>query len=153
AGFTLIELLVTLTLLAILATIVVPIAQLQIQRTREQELVRALRDIRNAIDAYKQAYDEGRIIHSVNATGYPPTLEILEEGLEDARDPKKRKMFFIRRIPRDPMLPENGTPPARTWGLRSYSSDLDDPQPGSDVYDIYSQSPALGLNGVPYRKW
>jgi general secretion pathway protein G len=151
-GFTLIELLITLTVLALLATITLPVAQVELQRTRERDLQRALREIRLAIDAYKRAYDEGRIIHEAGASGYPPTLDILVDGVEDARDPKKHKIFFLRRIPRDPMLRGSGSDGA-TWAKRSYASDASDPHEGDDVYDVYTRSTGVGLNGVAYARW
>ncbi len=150
-GFTLIELLVTLTILALLATLTLPVAQLELQRHRERELQHALREIRVAIDAYKQAYEQGRIAHTVGASGYPPTLEILVEGVDDASDPKKRKIFFLRRIPLDPMA--GGQSEGTNWGTRSYASDANDPQEGDDIYDVYTHSTAVGLNGIAYRRW
>ena len=105
-GFTLIELMATLAILAVLATLTVPLAQLHLQRAREQELRLALRELRSAIDAYKRASDEGRVRRAAASTGYPPSLEVLVEGVEDQRDPARRKLFFLRRVPPDPFAPD-----------------------------------------------
>ncbi|EHP44250.1 general secretion pathway gspg related transmembrane protein [Cupriavidus basilensis OR16] len=152
-GFTLIELLVTLAVTALLATMVVPLAQVTLQRQHEQELRRALREIRTAIDAYKQATDQGRIQRAIDSTGYPKSLNTLVDGVEDTRDPKKAKIYFLRRIPRDPLYTDYRVPDADTWGKRSYASEPSDPQEGADVYDVFSTSTAIGLNGIPYRRW
>lgn len=153
AGFTLIELLVTLAVLAILASMVIPVAQVHVQRSKEQELRSALRELRAAIDAYKKASDEGRVRKSAGASGYPASLDTLVQGEEDQRDPGRRKIFFLRRIPRDPFFDDPQTGDAATWGQRSYASEASDPQEGEDVYDVYSLSALTGLNGVPYRRW
>jgi general secretion pathway protein G len=152
-GFTLIELLVTVAIVALLASVALPMSELAVQRTREQELRFALREIRGGIDAYKKAWDEGRVQKNVGDSGYPKTLESLVEGVTDAKSPARSKMFFLRRLPSDPMAADGAASPARTWGKRAYASPPDDPREGEDIYDVYSLSTTRGLNGVPYREW
>lgn len=152
-GFTLLELLVTLAILGVLASMVLPVAQLAVQRAQEQELRRALRDIRNALDAYKKAGDDGRIARAEGASGYPPNLEVLASGVPDQRDPKGAKIYFLRRVPPDPLAAMQDGAQAPVWGKRSYASEAADPQEGVDVYDVYSTAPGVGLTGTPYRDW
>ena len=152
-GFTLIELVVTVAIIALLASIALPLGELTVQRTREQELRQALRQIRGAIDDYKKASDEGRVAKAADASGYPPSLEVLVDGVADARDPGKRRIYFLRRLPRDPFHETGAARASETWGLRSYDSPPDSPRPGKDVFDVYSTSPATGINGVAYRDW
>ena len=152
-GFTIVELLVTLTIVSVLASAALPMAELAVQRHKEQELRRALREIREALDAYKQAGDEGRIVRPVLESGYPPSLEMLVEGVTDAKNPSSAKIYFLRRVPRDPFFSDASVSAGKTWGKRSYSSSAEDPKEHGDVYDVYSLSTSMGMNGVPYREW
>lgn len=152
-GFTLIELVVTVMIVAILASVALPLTELVAQRNKEQELRLALREMRGAIDAYKKAWDDGRMLKNVNDTGYPPDLDTLVEGVVDAKNANGNKMYFLRRVPRDPFNTDSYLNPAETWGLRDYASSANDPQQGNDVYDVYTKSEGKGLNGVPYRDW
>jgi len=160
-GFTLIEMIVTFTILAILAAVAIPLARTAVKREKEIELRRNLRTIRNAIDAYKKLADENRIEYEEDTEGFPPTLDILVEGVEvrgeaqagqpqrDRRDEKNSKIVkFLRRIPKDPMTN------SYDWGLRSYQ---DDPKSegwgGENVYDVYTKSPGVALDGTNYKEW
>lgn len=155
-GFTLIELVVTVAMVAVLASVAMPMLQLTVQRVKESELRANLRQIRDAIDAYKKAVDEGRIVKNIEQSGYPPSLEILVDGIVDVKDPAKHKLKFLRRIPIDPMgSPDenaNGNAEHR-WGLRSYASEANNPTEGEDVFDVYSLSQQVGINGIPYSQW
>jgi general secretion pathway protein G len=145
-GFTLLELVITVAILGLLASVALPLAEVAVQRGKEQELRRALREIRDAIDAYKRASDEGVIEKAADRSGYPPTLAVLAEGAVDKRDAKGGRVYFLRRVPSDPV---SGEP----WGLRSYASPPDAPQSGHDVFDVHSKSLQRGLNGIAYREW
>jgi general secretion pathway protein G len=152
-GFTLIELVITLAIIGLLATAAMPLAQLVAQREKEADLRTALRDIRTAIDAYRVAAQTGHIKQELGASGYPPDLKSLYAGVEDVSSEKKVNLYFLRRVPRDPFFPDANVAAEETWGLRSYQSPPEDPQPGDDVFDVYSQSGSKGLNGIPYREW
>jgi general secretion pathway protein G len=152
-GYTLVELLVVLGVLALLATMAMPLAEMTVQRDKERELKRALWEIRDAIDAYKRASDQGLIERPPGASSYPATLQSLLQAAPSAKvgsDPASLR--FLRRVPRDPFA-DPALPPEKTWGLRSYASEAREPRAGADVYDVYSMSERLGLNGVPLRQW
>ena len=151
-GFTLIELVITVAIVALLASVALPVSELAVQRTKEQELRRTLRQIREAIDVYKQASDEGRIRKSIGDSGYPKKLD-LAEGVDDQKSPKKEKIYFLRRVPRDPFNADPTLSAAATWGKRSYASPPDDPKEGDDVFDVFSLAQGKGINGQPYRDW
>ena len=144
-GFTLIELLIVVAIVGLLASVAAPLAELGWQRSKEQDLRHALREIRGAIDAYKRAADEGQIEKKADASGYPASLALLVEGVELKDKAQGGKIHFLRRLPKDPLGGE--------WGLRSYASPADSPQAGKDVYDVYSRSEDVGLNRIPYREW
>lgn len=151
AGFTFIELLVVSTMLAVLASAVLPLSKVTMQRQREVELRRGLRDMRTAIDRYKDAVTLQQIGGSnveMGNEGYPPDLETLVEGVERMNDASGTKLKFLRRIPFDPMT--RGT----EWGLRSYQDSPDSTTWGGDnVYDVYSRSNATALDGTHYNEW
>lgn len=155
-GLTLVELIISITLLALLASAVLPLSRMTTQRSKEVELRRNLRELRTAIDDYKKAYDKAielkKILTVQNASGFPKTLEVLVEG-EDFGGMYGAKKKFLRRIPVDPMNPSQpGSPPQ--WGLRSYSDAPDsDHWSGEDVYDVYSLSEGVAIDGSRYKDW
>jgi general secretion pathway protein G len=152
-GFTLIELVITVAIVAVLASVALPLNELVAQRAKEQDLRRTLREMREAIDAYKQASDEGRILKRVGESGYPKRLEELAAGVDDAKSAKKERIYFLRRIPRDPLAADAGAANADTWGKRSYASPPEEPREGEDVFDVFSLATGTGINGRPYREW
>lgn len=152
-GFTFVELLVVTALVAILASAVMPLAHVAIQREREVELRRSLRDIRTAIDHYKDAVDAGQIPSTsvrAGSEGYPPDLQTLVNGVEGTatNGNSSSLLKFLRRIPVDPMTGN------AEWGLRAYEDKPDSKSwGGQDVYDIYSKSEGTALDGTKYADW
>ncbi|MBN2198291.1 MAG: prepilin-type N-terminal cleavage/methylation domain-containing protein [Candidatus Aminicenantes bacterium] len=152
-AFTLTEMLVTVAILAILAGAAIPLAKNAVQREKEIELARALREMREAIDLYKRLADEKKIDADPDSEGYPPDLKALVEGVElkgGQNDPSARARIikFLRRIPRDPMTRSTD------WGLRSYQDKPDDASwGGENVYDVYTKSRGRALDGTLYREW
>lgn len=151
-AFTLLELVIVVAILGVLALGVIPLAEVSVQRTKERDLRQGLREIRAALDAYKRAVDDGRIIGKADASGYPPSLGILVEGAIDAKTPNRMPIHFLRRLPRDPFA-DPALPAEATWGKRSYASAYSRPAEGDDIYDVYSRTEGTGLNGVAYRQW
>lgn len=152
-GFTLIELVITVAIIGILAMTAMPIIEVTAKRQKETELRAALREIRSAIDAYRRAVDEGKLERKVGESGYPRRLEDLAQGVENIQDPDKGRLYFLRRLPRDPFNANPALAAAQTWGKRSYASPPEAPVEGADVFDIHSLSSGVGLNGIAYREW
>jgi general secretion pathway protein G len=150
-GFTFIELLVVTTILLILASAVMPLAKVTVQRQREMELHRVLREMRTAIDKYKDAVDNGligAIDVKIGSEGYPPDLDTLVEGVSVANDASGRKLKFLRRVPMDPITHST------EWGLRAYGDKPDSTSwGGGNVYDVYSKAEGTGLDGTKYKDW
>ena len=150
-GYTFVELLVVTTIVLILASAVQPLARVTIQRAREAELRRVLREMRTAIDKFKDAADAGQIPSTelkAGSEGYPPELETLVDGVSVANDATGRKLKFLRRVPVDPTTGE------AEWGLRAYQDKPDSTSwGGGNVYDVYSKNGGTGLNGTKYRDW
>jgi len=150
-GFTFIELLVVTSILVILASAIMPLTRVTLQREREGELRRALREMRTAIDRYKDAVDTGQIGATdvkAGSEGYPPDLETLVEGVSKANDASGVKLKFLRRVPLDPLTHST------EWGLRSYQDKPDSSSwGGQNVYDVYSKAEGTALDGTKYREW
>lgn len=150
-GFTYVELLVVTTIVLILASAVQPLARVTMQRTREAELRRVLREMRTAIDKFKDAADAGQIPTTelkANSEGYPPDLQALVDGVSVANDATGRQLKFLRRIPVDPTMGDDD------WGLRAYQDKPDASSwSGQNVYDVYSKNQGTALDGTKYRDW
>jgi general secretion pathway protein G len=150
-GYTFIELLVVSTMLLVLASAIMPLTRVTMQRMREVELRRSLREMRIAIDKFKDAADLGQIGATdlkAGAENYPPDLETLVNGVSAANDQTGRKLKFLRRVPTDPMTKSTD------WGLRSYQDDPDSTRwGGQDVFDVHSKSEATALDGSKYKEW
>lgn len=154
-GFTLIELVITLALVGVVAMTALPLYDVSATRSKEVELRAALRTIRTAIDAYKAAADSGQVTKGATDSGYPPSLELLVQGVEAARDNASggRRLVFLRQIPRDPFAANPAAPPSQHWATRAYGAAPDDFRSGADVFDVASRSTRVGSNGVPYQEW
>ena len=152
SGYTLIEILATLTIVFLLAAIAVPFSQVSMQRSKEVELRRALLEIRTAINVYKAASDDGKILKKMGDSGYPPNLDVLVSGVTNAKSPSGQPLYFLRRIPRDPFS-ERSVSGGKSWGLRSYNSPPEEPTEGVDVFDVFSRSAGRSLDGTLYREW
>ena len=150
-GYTFIELLVVTTILLVLASAVMPLAQVTSQRQREAELRRNLREMRTAIDKFKDAVDAGQIASSdlkPGSEGYPPDLDVLVEGIGAANDASGRKLKYLRRVPIDPMTSSTD------WGMRSYQDKPDvTTWGGKNVFDVFTTSSGTALDGTKYRDW
>ena len=150
-GFTFIELIMVTTVLLVLASMAMPLAQVTAQRQREAELRRALREMRTAIDRFKDSVDQGLIATTElqpGSEGYPPDLETLVEGVPAANDASGRKLKFLRRVPIDPMTS------SMEWGMRSYQDRPDTTTwGGQNVFDVFTTSGGTALDGTKYRDW
>lgn len=152
AGFTLVEVVVVLAIMALLATAAVPLLEGSVKRAKERELRQALRSLRGAIDDYKRAADNGQIERRAGDRGYPPSLESLVQGVPLVRSLEGHKIYFLRRLPRDPFA-DPALPAADTWATRSSSSPPQDPQSGDDVLDVLPTARGIGLDGTRYSEW
>jgi general secretion pathway protein G len=150
-GYTFVELIIVTTIILILASAVQPLARVTITRQKEAELRRVLREMRTAIDKFKDAADMQMIPPTelqAGSEGYPSTLETLVEGVSVVGDASGRKLKFLRRVPVDPMTGSN------EWGMRSYQDKPDSTRwGGQNVYDVYSLSSATALDKTKYSEW
>jgi general secretion pathway protein G len=151
SGYTFVEILVVATILVVLASAILPLAKVTSQRMREAELRRALREMRTAIDKYKDAADTGQIGSleiKAGSENYPPDLDTLVEGVAAANDATGRKLKYLRKIPTDPMTRSD------EWGMRSYQDKPDSTRwGGQNVFDVYTRFDGKALDGTKYRDW
>ena len=147
-GLTLVELIVAFTIMALLTSMSVPLARYKVRRDKERELLYALREIRKAIDDYKDAALAGKFQVKLGTEGYPEKLEMLVEGVKLSGSADGKKVKFLRRIPVDPMTG------MRDWGMRSMQ---DDPKStswgGQNVFDVYTKSLDRARDGTPYSEY
>lgn len=156
-GFTLIEMTVVVAIVAILAAAAIPLQELAVRRAQEAALREALRTLRTAIDEHRRAVEARMIAPGHDGTPYPASLEVLVDGVPlidqaGQPDPKGRRLYFLRRLPRDPFA-DRSLPAAETWRLRSSTSPPDLPQPGFDVYDVLSRASGVAIDGTRYADW
>ena len=148
SGLTLIELIVAFTILTMLTALAVPLARFKVRREKERELRYSLRELRTAIDKFKDACDKGSVTSKLGADCYPENMEQLVEGVKMANDANGKKIRFLRRLPRDPFTQST------EWGLRSTQ---DDPKSvgwgGQNVFDVYTKSLEKAPDGTPYSEW
>jgi general secretion pathway protein G len=158
-GFTLIELVITVALVGLMAVMALPLYDVATTRMKESDLRHALRTIREGLDTYKAAVEEGRLAGEPETSGYPPSLDVLTEPLEliSKRDLSgslvTRRLVILRQLPRDPFHPDIDVPAAQTWRTRAYASRSNEPQTGNDVYDVWSWSDRTALDGTKYSNW
>ena len=147
SAFTFVELMASITIILLLTTVALPLARVQIQRAREVELRRDLREVRDAIDRYKAFSDQQMIPVKVDTFGYPPDLQTLVEGVA-LKGTATAKYKFLRKMPVDPMTD------APEWGMRSMQDDPDSRSwGGENVFDVYSKSDGTALDGTKYSDW
>lgn len=151
-GFTLIEMLVVLALLGVLAGAARPLLELQARRAQEQQLRHALRSLRSAIDAYREAALAGRVLRAAGDQGYPPNLQVLVDGVTDMRSAQGGRLYFLRRLPRDPFA-DPALPALDTWARRCADCPPGAPRVGPDVFDVMSTSDRRALDGSRYADW
>ena len=160
-GFTLIEMVVVLAIVGVLAMAAVPLQEMALRRTQEQALREGLRLIRGALDEHRRAVEARRIAPGADGSPWPATLDSLVQGIPLVGDDGQAaadapRLYLLRKLPRDPFAEPAGAaaePAAETWGLRASHSPPEAPQPGRDVFDVYSRSERSALDGSRYRDW